>query len=43
MRRVPKKTLQELRKLPVIDDDKKVLNIFELTVPLAANIDQRHT
>ena len=43
MRRVPKKTLQELRKLPVIDDDKKVLNIFELTVPLAANIDQRLT
>ena len=27
----------------IIDDDKKVLNIFELTVPLAANIDQRHT
>ena len=27
----------------IIDDDKKVLNLFELTVPLAANIDQRHT
>ena len=26
----------------IIDNEKKILHIFELTVPLTSNIDQRH-
>ena len=26
----------------IIDNEKKILHIFELTIPLTSNIDQRH-